>query len=216
MHVSGLNKAIAEEIIKWRNENGRFDNRLQLKSVKKLGPKAFEQSSGFLRVRFGSESLDGTAIHPESYAKAKQILDLSGNHPLGSEALKEALSQLDVQDLSKQLNMDEYTLSDILDALKAPLRDYRERYDGPLLRSDILELEDLHEGDMLEGVVRNVVDFGVFVDIGLHDDGLVHLSKLTKEKNVHPSDVVSVGELLKVKVHKIDLERKRVQLSLID
>ena len=216
MHVSGLNKAIAEEIIKWRNENGRFDNRLQLKSVKKLGPKAFEQSSGFLRVRFGSEALDGTAIHPESYAKAKQILDLSGNHPLGSEALKEALSQLDVQDLSKQLNMDEYTLADILDALKAPLRDYRERYDGPLLRSDILELEDLHEGDMLEGVVRNVVDFGVFVDIGLHDDGLVHLSKLTKEKNVHPSDVVSVGELLKVKVHKIDLERKRVQLSLID
>lgn len=216
MHISGLNKSIAEEIVKWRNEHGRFDNRTQLKTVKKLGPKAFEQSSGFLRVRFGSEELDGTSIHPESYKKAKEILKLAGNHPLGSDALKEALSTMNVSDLAEQLNMDEYTLEDILSALKAPLRDYRDKYDGPLLRSDILELEDLKEGEELEGVVRNVVDFGAFVDIGLHDDGLIHISKMTKEKNVHPSDVVSVGDLLKVKVHKIDRERKRVQLSLID
>ena len=216
MHISGLNKSIAEEIVKWRNENGRFEHRGQLKTVKKLGPKAFEQSSGFLRIRFGSEELDGTSIHPESYKKAKQILKLAGNYPLGSEALNEALSQLNVTDLAVELGLDEYTLEDILSALKAPLRDYREKYDGPLLRSDILELEDLKEGEELEGVVRNVVDFGAFVDIGLHDDGLVHISKMTKEKNVHPSDLVSVGDLLKVKVHKIDKERKRVQLSLID
>lgn len=216
MHVSGLNKSIAEEIVKWRNEHGRFEHRLQLKGVKKLGPKAFEQSSGFLRIRFGSEPLDGTSIHPESYEKAKQILDLAGNYPLGSDELKDALAKLNLHDLANQLQVDEYTLEDIFEALKAPLRDYRERYDGPLLRSDILELEDLHEGDVLEGIVRNVVDFGAFVDIGLHDDGLVHVSKLTREKNVHPSEIVSVGELLKVKVAKIDLERKRVQLSLID
>ena len=216
IHVSGLNKAIAEEIIKWRNEHGRFDNRMQLKEVKKLGPKAFVQSSGFLRVRFGSEELDGTSIHPESYDKAKQLLMKAGNYPLGSSELKNSLEAMDKASLAAELNVDVYTLTDILEALKAPLRDYRERYDGPLLRSDIVELEDLHEGDLLEGVVRNVVDFGAFVDIGLHDDGLVHISKMTKEKNVHPSDLVSVGELLKVKVHKIDLERKRVQLSLID
>ena len=215
-HVSGLNKAIAEEIVKWRNEHGRFDNRMQLKEVKKLGPKAFVQSSGFLRVRFGSEELDGTSIHPESYDKAKQLLNKAGNYPLGSKELNDSLESMDIEKLAAELNLDVYTLSDIVDALKAPLRDYRERYDGPLLRSDIVELEDLHEGDLLEGVVRNVVDFGAFVDIGLHDDGLVHISKMTKEKNVHPSDLVSVGELLKVKVHKIDLERKRVQLSLID
>ncbi|MBP3398777.1 MAG: RNA-binding transcriptional accessory protein [Erysipelotrichaceae bacterium] len=216
MHVSGLNKSIAEEIINWRNLNGRFDNRNQLKTVKKLGPKAFEQSSGFLRVRFGSEELDGTSIHPESYKKAKALLQLCGNYPLGSKELSEALSYMNIYEVSQKLQIDEYTLTDMIEALKAPLRDYRERYDGPLLRSDVLELEHLHEGDMLEGVVRNVVDFGAFVDIGLHDDGLIHVSKLTKEKITHPSEIVSVGDLLKVKVHKIDHQRKRVQLTLID
>ena len=216
MHVSGLNKAIAEEIIKWRDEHGRFDNRAQLKTVKKLGPKAFEQSSGFLRISQGSEALDATSIHPESYAVAKKILKKAQSAALGSDELKQALAHMEMSELAQELSCDEYTLYDIMEALKAPLRDYRERYDGPLLRSDIVELEDLHEGDLLEGVVRNVVDFGAFVDIGLHDDGLIHVSKLTKEKITHPSDVVSVGDLLKVKVYKIDKERKRVQLTLLD
>lgn len=216
MHVSGLNKAIAEEIIAYRNEHGRFESRTQLKTVKKLGPKAYQQSSGFLRIRFGKEELDATAIHPESYQKTKQLLSLCGNAPLGSDQLAEALSKLNKSEISKQLDLDEYTLDDIIETLKAPLRDYRERFDGPLLRSDVLELEDLHDGDELEGIVRNVVDFGAFVDIGLHDDGLIHVSKLTKEKISHPSEVVSVGDILKVKVFKIDKERKRVQLTLLD
>lgn len=216
MHISGLNKSNADAIIDYRTQFGRFSSREQLKKVKKLGPKAFEQASGFLRINFGQEPLDATSIHPESYKIAKKIISLAGNSDLGSDELINALNSLDIDALKNELDVDEFTLTDILDALKAPLRDYRDNYDGPLLRSDVLELEDLKEGDALEGVVRNVVDFGAFVDIGLHEDGLVHISKISKNRVNHPSEVLSVGDIVKVYVFKIDKERNKVQLSLIE
>ena len=208
-HISGLNAGIAKEIINYRNTNGRFTNRKQLLKVKKLGPKAFEQCAGFLRITDGDEPLDETSIHPESYDKAREVMKACGIDKLG-----ETNAQFP-EDKVKDLGIDSYTLKDIEDAIRQPLRDYRDQFDGALLKSDVLEISDLHKGDELSGTVRNVVDFGAFVDIGLHEDGLVHISHMSMNRVKHPSEIVSVGDIVKVWVLDVDEERNRVQLSLL-
>lgn len=216
-HVAGLSSAVAKEIVEYRNKEGRFTNRKELLDVKKMGPKSFQQSAGFLRIMDGEEVLDSSSIHPESYSIAYKIMDklaISGNE-LGSESVIEKIKKVDLSALSKEVECDTYTLQDILDAFKQPKRDYRDQYEAPLLRSDVLEITDLKVGDELEGVVRNVVDFGAFVDIGLHEDGLIHISKLSRSRVSHPSEVVSIGDILKVKVFSIDEQRGKVGLSLL-
>ena len=208
-HISGLNKGIAKEIITYRNENGRFNNRKQLLKVKKLGAKAFEQCAGFLRIQGGDEPLDETSIHPESYDAAKAIMKACSITALGAPEIEFPEEKI------KDLGVDSYTLKDIEDAIKQPLRDYRDQFDGALLKSDVLDITDLHQGDQLSGTVRNVVDFGAFVDIGLHEDGLVHVSHMSMNRIKHPSEVVSVGDIVTVWVFAIDEARGRVQLSLL-
>ena len=208
-HISGLNKGIANEIINYRNENGKFTNRKQLLKVKKLGDKAFEQCAGFLRIIDGDEPLDVTNIHPESYELARKIMEVSGITKLGDPDI--VFNEEEI----KKLNIDEYTLKDIEECIKAPLRDYRDQFDGAILKSNVLELKDLKKGDELSGTVRNVVDFGAFVDIGLHDDGLVHISRMSMKRINHPSEVVSVSDIVKVYVYEVDEEKQRVQLSLL-
>ncbi len=213
-HVSGLNKASANEIVNYRNENGSFKSRSEIKKVKKIGAKAFEQAAGFLRIKDGKEELDVTSIHPESYKLAKEILKKHSNLKLGSSELKEQLEKEDVKALANEFDSDVYTVSDIISNLSEPLRDYRDDYAGPVLKSDILDINNLTIGEKLQGVVRNVVDFGAFVDIGLHDDGLVHKSKISKQRNISPYDYLEVGDIIDVYVIEIDKERNRVSLSL--
>ena len=208
-HISGLNSASAREIVDYRNNNGKFTNREQLKKVKKIGDKAFQQCAGFLRITDGNEPLDRTAIHPESYASARKIMEVCGIEKLGDPNIS-----FDEDKISK-LGIDSYTLKDIEDAIRQPLRDYRDQFEGALLKSDVLEISDLKVGDALSGTVRNVVDFGAFVDIGLHEDGLVHITRMSMKKVNHPSDIVSVGDIVTVYVARIDEARGRVQLSLI-
>lgn len=212
-HVSGMNKGIAESLVKYRNDNGNFHTREELKKVNKLGNKVYEQASGFLRIKDGDEILDSTSIHPESYKLAKAILNRY-DEKIGSDELKNKLNSIDINALKDELDSDSYTLQDIIDSLKEPLRDYRDKYDGPVLRNDILEIEDLKINDKLQGVVRNVVDFGSFVDIGLHDDGLVHKSKIDKGHNVSPYEYMSVGDIVDVYVYDVDLKKGKVALSL--
>ena len=209
MHISGLNSATAREIVNYRNENGRFTNRKELLKVKKLGAKTFTQCAGFLRIVGGDEPLDETGIHPESYDAARKVMKACGITSLGimdAEFPEEKIKDLDI---------DAYTLKDIEDAIRQPLRDYREQFEGALLKSDVLELKDLHIGDELSGTVRNVVDFGAFVDISLHEDGLVHISKMSMQKINHPSDKVAVGDIVKVFVIGVDEQKGKVQLSLL-
>ncbi len=208
-HISGLNKAIASEIVKYRDENGRFNNRKQLLEVKKLGNKAYEQCAGFLRIVDGDEPLDVTNIHPESYDIARKIMEVSNINSLGDANIVFNDEKI------AELNIDEYTLNDIKECIKQPLRDYREQFDGAILKSDVLELKDLKVGDELSGTVRNVVDFGAFVDIGLHDDGLVHISRMSTKRVNHPSEIVSVSDIVKVYVYEVDEAKQRVQLSLL-
>ena len=208
-HISGLNKGIAKEIVRYRDENGRFTNRKQLLKVKKLGPKAFTQCAGFLRITDGDEPLDETSIHPESYDAARSLMKACGIEKLGvadAEFPKEK---------TEGLGIDSYTLTDIEDAIRQPLRDYRDQYDTALLKSDVLELSDLHKGDALSGTVRNVVDFGAFIDIGLHDDGLAHISHMSMKRISHPSEVVSVGDIVTCYVYDVDETKGKVQLSLL-
>lgn len=216
-NISGLSQATAKSIVEYRKANGELKNRKELKKIPKIGAKSYEQAAGFLRIEDGDEMLDRTSIHPESYAVARRVLQqLSiASQDMGSEQEQEAVKQADVDALIKTCESDRYTIQDILEAIATPLRDYRDRYDAPLLRSDVLELEDLHIGDQLEGVVRNVVDFGAFVDIGLHEDGLVHISKMSRHRVSHPSELVSVGDIVKVWVYHIDEEKQKVQLSLL-
>ncbi len=208
-HISGLNSATAKEIINYRNENGRFTNREQLLKVKKLGAKTYTQCAGFLRIRDGAEPLDQTSIHPESYDAARAVMKACGIETLG-----QADAVFDEEKL-KDLGIDSYTLKDIEDAIRQPLRDYRDQFEGALLKSDVLEISDLHVGDKLSGTVRNVVDFGAFVDIGLHEDGLVHKSRMSMMRNVIPSEIVSVSDIVEVYVYEIDEARGRVSLSLL-
>ena len=208
-HISGLNAGIAKEIINYRNENGKFTNRKQLLKVKKLGPKAYTQCAGFLRITDGDEPLDKTSIHPESYDAARDVMKACGITKLGEKDAEFPADKI------KDLGIDSYTLADIEDAIKQPLRDYRDQFDGALLKSDVLEISDLHKGDQLSGTVRNVVDFGAFVDIGLHQDGLAHISHMSMNRVSHPSEIVSVGDIITVWVYDIDEARGRVQLSLL-
>lgn len=216
-NISGLSGASAKSIVQYRKEHGELKNRKELKAIPKIGPKSFEQAAGFLRIEDGTDFLDRTSIHPESYDIARKvlaILDLK-EEDMGSEKAMEIVKKADVAKLVETCGSDTYTIQDILDSIAAPLRDYRSQYDGPMLRSDVLELTDLHIGDQLEGVVRNVVDFGAFVDIGLHEDGLIHISKMSRHRISHPSELLSVGDIVKVWVYNIDEEKQKVQLSLL-
>ena len=216
-YVSGLSKTISKNIINYREENGRFNSREELKKVSKLGAKTYEQCVGFLRILDGDNKLDMTPIHPESYKKANALLkkiNLTTDY-LGTEEIKEALDKLDKTEISKELDIDMYTLNDIIDAFKAPLRDIRDNYEGLKLRSDIMHFEDVKVGDELDGIVRNVVDFGAFVDCGVKYDGLVHISKMSESKINHPTDVLSVGDNVHVWVIEIDYDKHKMGLSMV-
>ena len=215
--VSGLNKKSAQAIVDHRNANGPFKTREDIK-VKGIGPKTLEQAIGFLRIPNGEEKLDMTSIHPESYAVANQILEKLGftKNDIGSNELQAAIAKLNRKEFIKNFEIGEYTFNDILDAFVAPLRDPRDKFEKPILRSDVLHLEDLRPGMELQGTVRNVVDFGAFVDCGVKEDGLVHTSRMSKKYIKHPSEVVSVGDIIKVWVVNVDLKRGRVELSLIN
>lgn len=217
MYVSGLNKSTAENIVKYRDQAGKFIRREDLMKVPKLGGKTYEQSIGFLRIPDGNEALDMTAVHPESYGFARAIMmryKITGDM-FGKDEVKEIVGSIDRSKLRQELGIDKYTLDDILDAFIAPLRDPREQYAQPLLRSDILKLDDLSLGMELEGTVRNVVDFGAFIDIGLKEDGLLHISKISKSYIKHPKDILNVGDIVKVYVLNIDLVRGKVGLTML-
>ncbi len=217
-YISGISKPIAKNIVAYREENGRFTSRKQLLKVAKLGPKAFEQCAGFMRISDGENPLDATSVHPESYQAAEELLNMLG---LGSDDIRGGVLGLsllakDRKGLASKLDVGELTLEDIVKELEKPGRDPREEMPKPVLRTDVLEMKDLTEGMILKGTVRNVIDFGAFVDIGVHQDGLVHISKLTDKKFVkHPLEVVSVGDVVEVKVLSVDLQKKRIQLSMI-
>ena len=216
-HIAGLTKTTAANVVAFRDENGKFTNRTQLKKVPRLGPKAYEQAVGFLRIIDGTSPFDGTDIHPESYDVAKAILKKANAEKLalGSPELEEALKGLNTKELKEEFGIGQETLELVLDGLLKPGRDPREEVAGPILRSDVLKMEDLQVGMELEGTVRNVVDFGAFVDIGVKQDGLVHISKLKKGFVKHPSDVVAVGDIVTVWVTELDLKKGRVGLSMI-
>lgn len=217
-NVAGLNASMATSIVTYREEKGMIKSRKEILSIPKIGAKAYTQATGFLRVEDSEEYLDRTSIHPESYKVAKQILALLGldASQLGSEEAMQKVATSNKEDLLSKVECDHYTLEDILDAIAQPLRDYREDSEGPLLKKDVLTFEDLQEGMPLQGVVRNVVDFGAFVDIGLKEDGLIHISQMAKERVKHPTDIVSVGDIVSVWVHKIDEEKHKVQLTLLE
>ncbi|HEA6099971.1 TPA: RNA-binding transcriptional accessory protein [Staphylococcus aureus] len=217
-YVSGLSSQIAKNIIAYREENGAIKHNKELSKIKRLGAKTFEQSIGFLRIVDGSESLDNTSIHPESYKVTYQLLDKLGfgGNDLGSDALKAKLNSLDMDELAIELQVGVPTLEDIIKSLKAPNRDPRDEFETPILKSDVLSIEDLKEGMKLSGTVRNVVDFGAFVDIGVKQDGLVHVSKLSKKFVKNPMDIVSVGDIVDVWIHSIDKNKDKVSLTMID
>lgn len=215
-YVSGLSKGVAKNIIDYREKNDRFASREELKKVAKLGPKTYEQCVGFLRILGGNNPLDMTAIHPESYSKAEQILKLMNltTSDLGTEQMKEEVAKLDRLHLQKTIDIDAYTLNDILDAFVTPLRDIRDNYPGLKLRSDIVHFEDIKIGDELDGIVRNVVDFGAFVDCGVKYDGLIHISKMSTQKINHPSDLLNVGDEVHAYVIDIDYQKHKLGLAL--
>lgn len=216
-HVSGLTKATAENIVIYREENGLFTNRKQLKEVKRLGPKAFEQSAGFLRIADGEEIFDATGIHPETYQAAEKILKhlKIDKSELGSEEAREKLHAADAKTLREEVGLGKETYQDIIKALTAPGRDVREEMSAPLLRTDVLSIEDLTVGMELKGTVRNVVDFGAFVDVGVGQDGLVHISKLSQNFVKHPKEVVAVGDTVTVWVDSVEVKRERIGLSMV-
>ena len=216
-HVAGLNKTIATNIVAYREENGAFDSRQQLKKVPRLGPKAFEQSVGFMRIADGKNILDNTDIHPESYPAAKQILEIAGLNlkDIGTDHAREALGALDRTKAREETGLGKETLQDILTGLTKPGRDPRDDIAQPLLRTDVLSMEDLKPGMEMQGTVRNVVDFGAFVDIGVKQDGMVHISKLSNRFVKHPSDVVAVGDIVTVWVDAIDLNKGRIALTML-
>lgn len=215
-YVSGLTKKAIDEILATRDKLGKFMSREEVKKLKGMTPKVYEQAIGFIRIVDGENPLDRTAIHPESYDSTKKLLEKLGFtlNDIGTDKLRQSLD-VDVAALSKELNVDEYTLTDIIDALISPERDPRDSMPKPLLRSDVLHIEDLHVGEKLQGTVRNVVDFGLFIDIGLHDDGLAHISKLSNEFIKHPSDLFSVGDIVECYVDDVSVEKGNVSLSLL-
>ena len=216
-YISGLTKKSIEKIIDFRNKHGRFNSRNELIDNKILSDKAYEQSIGFMRVLDGSNPLDKTSIHPESYNKTNKLLESIGMNydSLGTEELISKLDNINIDDYSKKLDIDIYTLEDIINSLKKPNRDPRDDFDKPILKSDVLHIEDLKKGMELEGTVRNVVDFGAFIDIGIKNDGLVHISKITDRYIKHPSEVLSVGDIVTCYVDEVFLDKGKVALSLI-
>ena len=217
-YVSGVNKTIAKNIVSYREENGRFKNRRQLLKVPKLGPKAYEQCAGFMRILGGDNPLDQTSVHPESYGAAEKLLKVLGydKKDISNNCLSDLSHQIkDYKTMSENIGVGEMTLRDIVKELEKPGRDPRDEMPRPILRTDVLEMKDLKEGMILKGTVRNVIDFGAFVDIGVHQDGLVHISQLSDKKFVkHPMEIVSVGDVVEVKVMSVDLAKKRIQLTM--
>lgn len=214
-HVSGLNKTISENIVKYRDENGRITSREEIKKVPRLGAKAFEQAAGFLRIPGAKNILDNTGVHPESYKAVEHLLKELAITDLDDSA-KAKLQAVSIKEMAEKINIGQETLKDIIADLLKPGRDLRDDFEAPVLRQDVLDISDLEIGQKLEGTVRNVVDFGAFVDIGLHDDGLIHISQMSKSFVKHPSQVVSVGDVVTVWVSKIDKERGKINLSLVD
>ncbi len=216
-YISGITKTIAKNIVAYREENGRFLTRAQLLKVAKLGPKAYEQCAGFMRISDGENPLDGTSVHPESYDATLKLLKKLGYEP---EQIREgklagvSKKITNYKELAKELELGELTLQDIVKELEKPARDPREDMPKPILRSDVLEMKDLTPGMVLKGTVRNVIDFGAFVDIGVHQDGLVHISQMTERYIKHPLEAVSVGDIVEVKVMGVDLQKKRIQLTM--
>ena len=216
-YVSGMTKKAIEALISFRDQYGKITSRDELKKVKGITPKVYEQAIGFMRVLEGTNPLDKTPIHPDNYQDAMKLLEtLSCTvEDLGTEKLKEKLKEVDEIKLAEQLKIDRYTLHDMMEALQKPNRDPRDDMPHPLLRSDVLHLEDLHVGDKLQGTVRNVVDFGAFIDVGLHDDGLAHISRLANRYIKHPQEVVSVGDIVDCYVYEVNLEKQKLSLSLL-
>lgn len=213
-HVAGLNKTISENIVAYREENGQLTSRAQIKKVPRLGAKAFEQAAGFLRIPGAANVLDNTGVHPESYKAVKELFKQLDIAALDDQA-KEKLRGLDIAETAQKLELGQETLKDIIADLLKPGRDLRDDFEAPTLRQDVLDLKDLHVGQKLEGTVRNVVDFGAFVDVGVHEDGLVHISEMSNNFVKHPSQVVSVGDIVTVWVSKVDIEREKLNLSLV-
>ena len=216
-YISGISKAIAKNIVLYREENGKFRSRKELLKVAKLGPKAFEQCAGFMRITGGTNPLDATSVHPESYEAAEKLLQRLGFLPedIISGKLKGISRKIkDYKKLSAELGIGEITLRDIVKELEKPARDPREEMPGPILRTDVLDMKDLKEGMILKGTVRNVIDFGAFVDIGVHQDGLVHISQMSEKFIKHPLEAVSVGDIVEVKVLGVDLKKKRISLTM--
>lgn len=216
-YVSGLSKTVAENVVSMRNEQGRFTSRAQLKKIPRLGAKTYEQAIGFLRVPDAKNPFDATGIHPESYKGAEQVLEIAGlkKTQIGTREAEEALKKISIETVSKELEIGEITLKDIVDTLIKPARDPREAFPQPILKKDVLKLEDLKTGMELQGTVRNVVDFGAFVDIGVKQDGLVHISKLKKGFVKHPLDVVSLGDIVTVWVEQFDANKGRIALTML-
>ena len=215
-HISGITKQTAKNIVAYREENGRFQNRRELLKVPKLGPKAFQQCAGFMRINGGTELLDATAVHPEAYDATKKLIGMLGIDLADILSGKQKIVIPDFKKTADQLGIGEITLRDNVAELMKPGRDPRSDMPKPILRSDVLEISDLKEGMILKGTVRNVIDFGAFVDIGVHEDGLVHISRMAKGKYVkHPLDVVSVGDIVEVKVISVDVKKNRIGLSMI-
>ena len=218
-YISGISGTIAKNIVAYREKNGSFTNRKQLLKVAKLGPKAYEQCAGFMRITDGDNPLDATGVHPESYDAAEKLLKRQGYKPediVGGNLVGLSLTIKDYKKLAEELGIGEITLQDIVKELEKPARDPREEMPKPILRTDVLEMKDLKEGMVLKGTVRNVIDFGVFVDIGVHQDGLVHISQITDRYIKHPLEVVGIGDIVDVKVMSVDLKKKRIQLTMRD
>lgn len=217
-YVSGLSMRLAKNIVQYREDNGKFTSREQIKNVNKLGNKTYEQAVGFLRILSGNEILDETSIHPDNYQDALKLLNYLHltKEEIGTKQAQDIVKQTSVQDIQDALGMDHFLIEDLLDAFVSPHRTPRDEYNTPVLRQDVLHIEDLRVGMKLQGVVRNVVDFGAFVDIGLKNDGLVHISKMSEKKVQHALDVCHVGDILDVYVYDVDLKKKRVALSLLE
>ena len=213
-YVSGISKAIAKNIVIYREENGQFTDRKELLKVAKLGPKAFEQCAGFLRIRGGKNPLDATSVHPESYAAAEKFLESMGMKPEDIFGGHGVYFVKDYAKTAEKLGIGEITLRDMVKELTKPGRDPREEMPKPILRTDVLDMKDLKEGMVLKGTVRNVIDFGAFVDIGVHQDGLVHISQMTERYIKHPLEAVSVGDVVDVKVLGVDMKKKRISLTM--
>ncbi len=216
-YISGISKVIAKNIVAYREENGRFESRKELLKVAKLGPKAFEQCAGFARITGGKNPLDATSVHPESYEAAQKLLETMGftTEDITAGKLSRISRKIkDYKKLAEELGVGEITLRDIVKELEKPARDPREEMPRPVLRTDVLDMKDLKEGMILKGTVRNVIDFGAFVDIGVHQDGLVHISEISEKYIKHPLEAVSVGDVVDVRVIGVDMKKKRISLSM--